>query len=200
MGDNDAARTATVARSRDAWYDRMNLRRPILPYSVSETAYVEYDPRVVEAAKHLIGLIEEVAPWVHAEHIGSTAIPGCAGKGIVDLMTLYPAGKLAATRDALDNLGFERQRTGHAFPEDRPMRIGAFDHNGARYQSHVHVIAMESPEVISLRRFRDVLRDNAALRDAYEAKKREILKSGVRERADYTHAKGEFIRSVIGPS
>jgi len=174
--------------------------RPILPYSLSETAYFEYDPDVVEAAKHLIGVIEEVAPWVHAEHIGSTAIPGCAGKGVVDLMVLYPAGRLAATRDALDSLGFQRQRTGHAFPEERPMRIGAFDHRGTIYQSHVHVIAMDSPEVLSLRRFRDVLRADSALRDAYEAKKREILKSGVRERADYTHAKGEFIRSVIGPS
>ena len=80
------------------------------------------------------------------------------------------------------------------------MRIGAFEHNGTRYQTHVHVIVMDSPEVLSLRRFRDVLRDDATLRNAYEAKKREILKSGVRERADYTHAKGEFIRSVIGPS
>jgi GrpB-like predicted nucleotidyltransferase (UPF0157 family) len=200
MGDNDAARTATVAWSRDARFDRMNPRRPILPYSLSETAYVEYDPGVVEAAKHLIGLIEQVAPWVHAEHIGSTAIPGCAGKGIVDLMVLYPTGRLAATRDALDGLGFQPQQTGHAFPEDRPMRVGAFDHDDTRYQSHVHVIAMDSPEVSSLRQFRDALRDNGALRHAYEAKKREIIKSGVRERADYTHAKGEFIRSVIGPS
>jgi GrpB-like predicted nucleotidyltransferase (UPF0157 family) len=154
----------------------------------------------VEAAKHLIGLIGQAAPWVHAEHIGSTAIPHCAGKGIVDLMALYPTGKLAVTRDALDGLGFQRQQTGHAFPEDRPMRIGAFDHGDTRYQTHVHVITLDSPEVLSLRRFRDVLRNNAALRDAYEAKKREIIKSGVRERADYTHAKGEFIRSVIGPS
>lgn len=200
MGDNDAARTATVARSRDARCGRMKSQRPILPYSGSETAYLEYDPRVVAAANHLVGMIEQAAPWVHAEHIGSTAIPGCAGKGIVDLMALYPTGKLATTRDAIDSLGFERQRTGHVFPEDRPMRIGAFEHGGMRYQTHVHVIATDSPEVLSLRRFRDALRANAALREAYETKKREILKSGVRERADYTHAKGEFIRSVIGPS
>ena len=78
------------------------------------------------------------------------------------------------------------------------MRVGAVDHRGTRYQIHVHVIGMDSPEVLSLRQFRDVLRADQTLRNAYEAKKREILESGVREPSDYTHAKGEFIRSVIG--
>ena len=198
MGANDAAWTATVARGRGARCGRMNLGRPILPYSVSHAGYVEYEPGVVTAANHLVGLIEKAAPWVRAEHIGSTAVPGCAGKGIVDLMALYPAGQLDATRDALDGLGFQPQRTGHPFPEDRPMRVGAVDHRGTRYQIHVHVIGMDSPEVLSLRQFRDVLRADQTLRNAYEAKKREILESGVREPSDYTHAKGEFIRSVIG--
>src|SRR5262249_19917402 len=101
----------------------MTPRPLILPYSVSQTAYVDYEAGVVGAANHLIGLIEQAGPWIRAEHIGSTAVPGCAGKGIVDLMALYPARRLAATRDALDSLGFQHQNTGHAFPEDRPMRV-----------------------------------------------------------------------------
>jgi len=61
------------------------------------------------------------------------------------------------------------------------------------------VIADTSPEVETLRRFRDVLRTDRALRDAYQARKRAILESGLQERRAYTDAKGEFIRSVIGP-
>jgi len=176
----------------------MKSPRRILPYSTSHTAYVEYEPGVIGAANETIRLIQQSAPWMHVEHIGSTAVPGCAGKGIVDLMALYPTGKLEAARDMLDQLGFQHQKSGHVFPEARPMRVGAIDHDGKRYRLHVHVIAMDDAEVASLRRFRDVLRADSALRDAYQAKKLAILKSGVNKPADYTYAKGEFIRSVIG--
>lgn len=171
----------------------------ILPYLEQGAAYVEYDPGAVGVAADVALLIEGAAPWMKVEHIGSTAIPGCAGKGIVDVMAMYPANRLKASRDALDALGFQRQKVGHIFPEERPMRVGAIQHNGKRYRLHVHVIAATSPEVEALRRFRDVLRRDAALREAYEARKREILQAGVRERRAYTYAKGEFIRSVIGP-
>jgi GrpB-like predicted nucleotidyltransferase (UPF0157 family) len=177
---------------------RMKPRAPILPYPISRTRYVEYEPGVIGTANDVIRLIQREAPWMHVEHIGSTAVPGCAGKGIVDLMALYPAEKLEAARAVLDGLGFQHQKTGHVFPEARPMRVGAIDHKGTRYRLHVHVIAANDPEVASLRRFRDALRADPALRDAYQAKKLAILKSGFNEPRDYTYAKGEFIRSVIG--
>jgi GrpB-like predicted nucleotidyltransferase (UPF0157 family) len=176
----------------------MKSPRRILPYSVSRTVYVEYEPGVIGAANDVIRLIHGAAPWMHVEHIGSTAVPGCAGKGIVDLMALYPAGKLEAARTVLEGLGFQHQKTGHVFPEARPMRVGSIEHKGKRYRLHVHVIATDDREAVSLRRFRDALRTDPALRDAYQAKKLAILKSGFNEPSDYTYAKGEFIRSVIG--
>jgi GrpB-like predicted nucleotidyltransferase (UPF0157 family) len=176
----------------------MKRKTPILPYSESRAVYVEYDPGAIGAAAQVATLIEAAAPWTQVEHIGSTAIPGCAGKGIVDLMAMYVPGELEPTRATLDALGFQHQKAGHIFPEKRPMRIGAIDHAGKRYRLHVHVIAVDSPEVGTLRQFRDALRAAPALRDAYQAKKRAILQSGVHEPKDYTYAKGEFISSVIG--
>jgi GrpB-like predicted nucleotidyltransferase (UPF0157 family) len=170
----------------------------ILPYAILSPAYVEYDPAAPAAAQRVIALIEAAAPWVKAEHIGSTAIPDCAGKGIVDLVTLYPRGRLEETRQAIDSLGFQHQRAGHEFPEDRPMRVGAIEHMGRTYRLHVHVVAAESAEAKALYRFRDVLRMDGKLRDAYQAKKRAILQSGTSDPTGYTHAKGEFINAVIG--
>src|SRR5215471_18165823 len=115
----------------------MRSPRRILPYSSSRTAYVEYEPGVIDAANDTIQLIRQAAPWMHVEHIGSTAVPGCAGKGIVDLMALYPPGRLPDARTALDQLGFQHQKSGHVFPETRPMRIGAIDHEEKRYRLHV---------------------------------------------------------------
>jgi GrpB-like predicted nucleotidyltransferase (UPF0157 family) len=62
----------------------------------------------------------------------------------------------------------------------------------------MHVVAADSAEALSLYRFRDVLRADPALRDAYQAKKRAILQSGVNSSNDYTQAKGEFISAVLG--
>jgi GrpB-like predicted nucleotidyltransferase (UPF0157 family) len=171
---------------------------PILLYQITPPTYVEYDPAVVEAAARAIAWIDAAAPWAKAEHIGSTAVPDCAGKGIIDLAALYPNGKLAATRDAIDALGFQRQRAGHAFPEDRPMRVGAIEYDRRVFRLHVHVVAEDSPEAIDLRRFRDALRADPVLRDAYQAKKRAILQSGLSEPVGYTKAKGEFIDAVLG--
>jgi len=161
-------------------------------------AYVEYDPTVVAVAQRVVDLIQARAPWVHAEHIGSTAIPNCAGKGIVDLAAFYPPDMLATTRDALDAMGFQRQRAGHIFPESRPMRVGAIEHDGQVFRLHVHVVARESPETVDLRRFRDALRRDDALSEAYQAKKRAILQSGLSEPVGYTREKGEFITAVLG--
>lgn len=170
----------------------------ILPYAILPPMYVEYDPSTPRVAAKVCALIEAAAPWSKVEHIGSTAAPNCAGKGIVDLMATYPKGRLEAMRDVLDRLQFQHQRTGHAFPEERPMRVGAIELDGHVYRLHVHVVAADSDEVDSLRRFRDILRADKALCDAYQAKKRAILESGTHTAGDYTQAKGEFISAVMG--
>ena len=80
------------------------------------------------------------------------------------------------------------------------MRVGAIEWDGRIYRLHVHVVAADSAEAKSLYLFRDVLRKDESLRDAYQQKKRAILQSGTSDPAGYTHAKGEFINAVIGSS
>jgi GrpB-like predicted nucleotidyltransferase (UPF0157 family)/mannose-6-phosphate isomerase-like protein (cupin superfamily) len=127
------------------------------------------------------------------EHIGSTAVPDCAGKGIVDLMLLYPDGGLESARDTLDRLSFQRQTTRDPFPEDRPMRTGCIVHDGTTFYLHVHVIAASSPEAATLRSFRDRLRSEPGLVVAYVAMKRAIIAEGCTDSVDYSIRKGEFI-------
>ena len=174
------------------------LKSPILTYRVMPPAYFDYDPKVVVVAKRVIALIDGAAPWVNAEHIGSTAVPNCSGKGIVDLAAFYADGKLAETRSTLDALGFQHQSAGHQFPEERPMRVGAIDQDGEIFRLHVHVVAEHSAEAADLRRFRDALRNDDLLSAAYQAKKRAILQSGLSEPVGYTKEKGEFITAVLG--
>ena len=94
------------------------------PYEDRQAVCHDYDRRTAEVAQRVAASIRSHLPGVLVEHIGSTCVLGCAGKGIVDLMLVYPEGQLAAARDVLDALGFQRQTTRDPFPEDRPMRHG----------------------------------------------------------------------------
>jgi len=177
----------------------MTGERVIRPYPRGTPAACrEYDPRAPAVARRVAGLIRRRLPWVPVEHVGSTAVPGCAGKGVVDLLALYrDADELAAIKRVLEELGLHRQRSDTPFPEDRPMRLGALDYDGATFLLHVHVVPADSPEVAELRGFRDRLRADPALVAAYVARKRAIIGAGLVEGGAYARAKGAFIRAVL---
>jgi GrpB-like predicted nucleotidyltransferase (UPF0157 family) len=149
-------------------------------------------------ARQVAALIETALPAARVEHIGSTAVPGCSGKGIVDLLLLYPPGGLAAARDALAALGFQPQPGPDPWPEERPMRVGSVRHEGDRFALHVHVVALGSAEAGWDLGFRDRLRSDPALAAAYVARKREIVAEGVTDGNAYAHAKGPFIERAMG--
>jgi GrpB-like predicted nucleotidyltransferase (UPF0157 family) len=142
-------------------------------------------------------MIRDRLPHVRVEHIGSTAVPELEGKGIVDLMVLYPDGMLAQARDCLDQLGFQRQDFGDPFPEERPMRVGTISVDGRDFRVHAHVLAAGSQEVRDLRLFRDLLREDPGLAAAYVTKKRELIAAGIVESPDYALHKTGFIRAVL---
>jgi GrpB-like predicted nucleotidyltransferase (UPF0157 family) len=165
------------------------------PYQKLPAAVRPYDPRAAEAAQRLRDRIESALPGITVEHIGSTSVPGCAGRGVIDLQVLYPPGQLAAAREALDALGFQRQQSRDPWPEERPMRVGSVEHAGALFQ--IHVIGLDDPEVEANRRFRDRLRADPQTVEAYVARKRAIVDGGVRDATDYSYAKGDFIREAL---
>ena len=170
----------------------------ILPYEAQPARCEPLGAGTAVAAAVLVEFLRQRLNGVTVEHIGSTAVPGCAGKGIIDLMVTYPDGQLARIRQQIDDLGFQRQTTREPFPEDRPMRTGAFEHEGRKYLVHVHVVAAESSEVEDVRYFRDCLRADRELRAAYVAFKKKLLGQGISDSIDYAIAKGEFIRQCFG--
>jgi GrpB-like predicted nucleotidyltransferase (UPF0157 family) len=167
---------------------------PILPYCDCPVSIGEWDERAPAVAAELGKLIESAAPFAHVEHIGSTAVPGCAGKGIIDLLVTYPEGALETTKAALAALGFQPQTGRDPFPEERPMRKGAFAFQGAVWRVHAHVVAAASEECGTLRAFRDRLRADPALREAYVAEKRAMVARGISDSLEYCYAKEAFIR------
>jgi RimJ/RimL family protein N-acetyltransferase/GrpB-like predicted nucleotidyltransferase (UPF0157 family) len=167
------------------------------PYQDRPAACQNHDPRAAEVARRVAALIESHLPGIVVEHVGSTAVPGCAGKGIVDLMLVYPEGRLETARALLDALGFQRQTTRDPFPEERPMRVGSVEHGGTTFLLHVHVLAAPSPEVQQMRSFRDHLRADPGLVAAYITATKAILAGGVTDPVDYSIRKGGFVQAVL---
>ena len=167
-------------------------------YADRPAVCLDYNPRAAEVARLIAGLIGEHLPHLHVEHVGSTSVPGCAGKGIVDLMIAVADAEMAAVKELLDRLGFQRQTGRDPFPESRPMRLGSFVHDGDTFLVHVHVIPANSPEVDDMRFFRACLRADPELLHAYVARKREILADGVTDSLEYCRLKGQFIKETLG--
>jgi GrpB-like predicted nucleotidyltransferase (UPF0157 family) len=167
------------------------------PYPSPPAALRPWNPRAPEVAARAIALMAAGLPGTTIEHVGSSAVPGCDGKGYLDFVIPYrDDAHLAAIDDALFALGFGRQRNRDPFPESRPMRVGTLDHAGETFLLHVHVVPAAGHEFAELREFRDRLRRDPQLIAAYVEAKRNVLDGGIVDSVDYAEAKGDFIRAL----
>jgi GrpB-like predicted nucleotidyltransferase (UPF0157 family) len=154
------------------------------------------DPDAPEVARRLIALIATRWPATPAEHIGSSAVPGLAGKNIIDVLLAAQPAQIPAITQALLELGFQPQVPA-AFPATRPMLWGAFRHGPTTYRVHVHVVPAGSPEVAALRGFRDALRADPRLRRRYAALKQAIVRCGPVDPVTFTKAKNDWIVTAL---
>jgi GrpB-like predicted nucleotidyltransferase (UPF0157 family) len=77
------------------------------PYASRPAVYRDYDPRAADVARLVAASIYDHLPKLVVEHVGSTSVPGCAGKGIVDLMIAVADAEMAVVKELLDRLGFQ---------------------------------------------------------------------------------------------
>jgi GrpB-like predicted nucleotidyltransferase (UPF0157 family) len=166
-------------------------------YEDTAAVFAEYDPRAAQIAQLLKDAIEAREPRIIVDHIGSTAVPDCRGKGVIDLAVTYAAGDLELAKAVLDALGFQRQSGREPFPETRPMRGATVSALGGSFRVHAHVIERNGTEHRELMAFRDALRRDLDLRSAYESTKHQILASGITDSLDYSKAKGSFITVTL---
>jgi GrpB-like predicted nucleotidyltransferase (UPF0157 family) len=169
---------------------------PIGPYRRLPVQVHQADPDAAKVARRLIALIATRWPATPAEHIGSTAVPGLAGKNTIDLLLPAPPEEIPAVTQALLELGFQPQHPA-AFPPTRPTLWGTFRHGANEYRVHVHVVAADDPEVAAMRGFRDALCADPVLRRRYAALKRAIVAGGPADPVAFTRAKHDWIAATL---
>lgn len=154
---------------------------------------VEYDPawpeQFEQERREIQRALADAATRI--EHVGSTAVPGLAGKPIVDL--LIGVGDLDEAPyyiDALVALGY--QNFGEIFI---PGRI----YLRKRGPRHFNIaLTVEGGEFWTTQLLvRDYLRAHVEDADAYANEKRLAMVSGARMFSTYSQAKGPFLSALI---
>ncbi|GBE05785.1 MAG TPA: GrpB family protein [Nitrospirae bacterium] len=158
-----------------------------------------YDERYPVVAERLRNEIASVTDVFDIEHVGSTSIPGSSGKGIIDLLALYPEGKLEQTKEILLSIGFCEQGEDFPFkwPEDRPMYLGIYNFGGDSFTIYIHVIRNDSKEVKRFLAFRESLRKNTDLLREYCEVKESLITEGVKDPDEYTKRKNPIIKKIL---
>ena len=165
------------------------------PYERRTAEVHPWDPRTVEVARRVAALINERRPDLVVEHIGSTAVPGLPGKGIVDLSIETQPAKIPGIVAMLYELGFGPQPGPDPWPPTRPMPVGSYDLDGTPFRIHLHVqpVGGDMPRDLA---FRDALRNDAELKRQYTELKEGITAGGAVDGFRYTHSKTTWILGV----
>jgi GrpB-like predicted nucleotidyltransferase (UPF0157 family) len=144
-------------------------------------------------AERLRRRFESAGVPVVLEHTGSTAVPGLAAKPILDILAGYPEGAtLPAYISVLTGADYV-----HRGEQEIPGRD--FFRRGNPRAYHLHLTAVDSRFWLDQVTFRDRLRADNTLRDAYAALKGDLATRFPRDRESYIAGKASFVNGVLGP-
>ncbi len=159
---------------------------------MSKVELAAYDPAWPKRYEAEVGLIRRaLGDWVREiEHVGSTAVPGLAGKPTIDIAVGVDTLDLpAALVGRMGEAGFR-----YKVDEQRPWERRFV--RGAEFPREVivHVIEWHSPKWREFLCFRDALRASPPLAAEYEQLKRRLLERGCWYRGE---DKRELIARVL---
>lgn len=150
--------------------------------------------RGAQAAAALAGTL---APWLTGpvEHVGSTAVPGLLAKPVLDLQApvrdLADAGAIAGVLAGDGWHLVPAELDGHV---DERLLIQA---DGDHRVAHLHLMLASAPGWAARLTFRDALRADPSLAQAYGTLKQELARRHGDDREAYTDAKAEFVQDVV---
>ncbi|HEX8254066.1 MAG TPA: GrpB family protein [Thermoanaerobaculia bacterium] len=137
-----------------------------------------------------------IGPFVDAiEHVGSTAVAGLMGKGVLDIgVAVGSVGAADACVAPLTALGYE-YRGMHG--DDPRRRYYVRDDSDGRRLVQVHLYVLPAQGYVEQLAFRDALRADPALVAAYAEEKQRVAEAVGWDKAAYALEKGAFVERVL---
>ncbi len=136
--------------------------------------------------------IAKYLPEAEIQHIGSTAVPGLGGKGIVDILIGIDCWKeLENVLENLRKLGYL-----HIHPKEQgrvfASKIGPTKLGGI----HLHLVIKNRKPYKELLAFRDYLRENKNKAKKYSALKKQLERKTKGDRKKYNELKNVYVVKV----
>lgn len=157
--------------------------------------YSELFPSLFEKEKLKLKRIFEKKCLI--EHIGSTAIEGVDGKGIIDVMLIFEK------QNDIEQIIKLLQKNGYFLTNDDVNRKGRIfmSSSGTKESAfgdiHLHIMTKENDAYLNAILFRNYLRNNPKEKQEYIDLKYELFESVKGNRKKYTEMKNDFIEKII---
>jgi GrpB-like predicted nucleotidyltransferase (UPF0157 family) len=132
-------------------------------------------PHLFEREKQRIAAGIDQAALI--EHVGSTAVPGLGGKGIIDIMIAAREERVRYVAKQLQELGYELRERGSR-PDKLFFKMALPDEEEGMRTYHLHLTSFGSEAWNEVIAFRDHLRTHPEEMEKYaELKKRAVLEA-----------------------
>ena len=130
------------------------------------------------------------------EHIGSTAIPGLGGKGIIDIMIAVPQDQMIGFSELVQKAGYEYKESGGN--EERIFHQRDENNtNGDLIRYHLHITFPESSAWREDIAFRDHLRNNPEDAILYAEIKLKAARKSDQTKEKYMEIKEPVIQEIL---
>ena len=156
-----------------------------------------YDRKAPEIYDEIEKFIYSVIPYqVEVEHIGSTAIVGLGGKGIIDILIITNRAYMLKVVELLESKGYKHNPQAGTIPE-RLFVSGPYRYKERELHIHIHITFSGSKEHKDKLLFRDYLRRYPEEAETYfELKKKWSMEAGS-DGSKYTELKASYINKVL---
>lgn len=162
-----------------------------------------YNKIFPKLARKEIERIGKLVQNVQIEHVGSTAVPGLGGKGVIDILVVAPKEKWDQIGEELTKLGYDYREHASDPVERRFFHANLPDEELGTRLYHLHLVYPGSLEAKRLIGFRDYLRTHPEDAKKY-AEIKEIAAKAVLDLATkdemkekYGEIKKDFIEKIL---
>lgn len=141
-------------------------------------------------------IIQLIPECIDVQHVGSTAVPGLGGKGIIDIAIATHRGAIDGVSRKLTQLGYLFRESGSS-PERWFFRVDLPDKEEGIRRYHVHLTFPESLEWKELIVFRDYLRMHPDAAERYSCLKKQAAEHVNEDGAQYRRQKDPFFKEIL---
>ena len=129
------------------------------------------------------------------EHVGSTAILGLGGKGILDLVVGGSNSKMEETKKKLEKAGYQFREKASC-PKRLFFRVD-YLHKNRKRRVHIHLIRFNGQEWTEILGFRNYLLKHPRAVEQYVKIKKEGVKKALGDGEKYRKHKEKFIKDIL---